>query len=495
LLSIRNQNFGGSNMENIRFELKNISMQFLDKEILTIPYLAVHQFDRIGIVGKNGVGKSTLLKLIAGKLLPQQGTVSAHTDHYYFEQVNFEATEHTLDVALQHKLQAVNPHSGGEHTRLKLAQAFSYYYEALLLDEPTTHLDQEGLQFLQNQLSYYYGALILVSHDRNLLDNVVTTIWEVEEGKIKVYTGNYSDYEAQKKLEKQQKQAAYTKYIREKTQLEKAAADKMKKAEKITQASNLTKKETKAKPNRMFETKSKGTSQKAVHRAAKAIEKRIDQLDTVEQLKDRIPIQFHQSKALELHNKYPIMLQQLTLTAEGKTLLRNVQLQIGIRDKIALTGPNGSGKSTLMQAMISGHENIDKSPKVKIGHFSQLAYQNLPNETVWHFLKLRCDYSDALIRSVLNHMQFEHTDLQKPIAVLSGGERIRLLLSELFLGRYNVLLLDEPTNFLDMPTREALATFIKAYDGTIIFVSHDEYFVQQVATRIINLENQSLIEK
>lgn len=482
-------------MENINFELKNIHVQFLDKDILTIPHLTVHQFDRIGIVGKNGAGKSTLLKLISGELQPQQGKIAVHTDFYYFEQTNLARSNLDIDMALQHKLHAVDPHSGGELTRQKLAQAFSHYYEALLLDEPTTHLDKDGIHFLQDQLRYYYGSLLLISHDRMLLDEAVTTIWEVDDGKVTVYSGNYSDYEAQKELEKQQHQDAYYQYLREKAHLEKAAADKMKKAEKITQANNMSKKETKAKANRMFETKSKGTSQKAVHRAAKAIEKRIEQLETVEQVKDSIPVQFFQAKALELHNKFPIMIQNLTLACSEKTLLEQSRLHVGLRDKIALTGPNGSGKSTLLHAIFSGHENIEMSPKVKMGFFSQLAYQNLPNETVWHFLKTRSDYSDSFIRSVLHHMQFEHTDLQKHISDLSGGERIRLLLSELFLGRYNILLLDEPTNFLDMAAREALASFIKAYDGTILFVSHDEYFIQQAATRTIALEGQSLVEK
>lgn len=482
-------------MENIFFELKNIHIQFLDKDILSIPHLTVHQFDRIGIVGKNGAGKSTLVKLIAGELHPQQGNVTVHTDFYYFEQTNLALSDQDIDVALQHKLHAVDPHSGGELTRQKLAQAFSHYYEALLLDEPTTHLDKEGIRFLQDQLRYYYGALLLISHDRLLLDEVVTTIWEVDDGKITVYSGNYSDYEAQKELEKQQQQEAYEKYNKEKAHLEKAAADKMKKAEKITQANNMSKKETRAKANRMFETKSKGTSQKAVHRAAKAIEKRIEQLEPVEQVKKAVPIQFHQAKPLELYNRFPIMMQNLTLTQHEKTLLKQARLHIGLHDKIALTGPNGSGKSTLLQAILSGHESIEISPKVKIGFFTQLAYEKLPDETVWHFLKSRSDYSDPFIRSVLHHMQFEHTDLQKQLSALSGGERIRLLLSELFLGRYNVLLLDEPTNFLDMAAREALTRFIQAYDGTILFVSHDEYFIQQAATRIIAFENQALIEK
>ncbi len=482
-------------MENICFELKNINVQFLDKDILDIPKLAVHQFDRIGIVGKNGAGKSTLLKLLAGVITPQLGSVMAHVDYYYFEQTTPALEQHYIDITLKHKLQAVNPHSGGELTRLKLTQTFSHYYEALLLDEPTSHLDKNGIDLLQEQLQHYYGAVLLISHDRNLLDHIVTTIWEVNEGKISIYSGNYSDYEAQKELERLQQHAAHEKYTREKNHLEKAATDKMKKAEKITQSNTLSRREVKAKPNRMFETKSKGTSQKAVHRSAKAIEKRLEQLQVVEKVKEVIPIHFHQSKAMELHNKFPIMIQDMSLIIGGKILLQQAHLQVHLRDKIALTGPNGSGKSTLFQAILDQHESIVMSPKVKIGHFSQLAYQNLPNDTVWKFLKSRSDYSDAFIRSVLHQMQFEHTDLQKQISVLSGGECIRLLLCELFLGHYNVLLLDEPTNFLDMATRQALANFIHAYEGTILFVSHDDYFVTNSATRIVEIKEHSFVEK
>lgn len=229
----------------------------------------------------------------------------------------------------------------------------------------------------------------------------------------------------------------------------------------------------------MFETKSKGTSQKAAYRSAKAMEKRIEQLPFVEKVKEDVPLHFKQSKALELHNKVPIMMQDFTLSIREKILIDQCQLQVRLQDKIALTGPNGSGKSTLLQAMIEKHPHIDLSPKVKIGHFSQLAYQNLPDETVWSFIKTRSEYSDAFIRTVLHQMQFDQSDLQKRITVLSGGERIRLLLSELFLGQYNILLLDEPTNFLDMATKEALVNFIRAYDGTILFVSHDDYFVKK----------------
>lgn len=234
-------------MENISFELKNIHVQFLDKDILTIPQAAIYQFDRIGIVGKNGAGKSTLLKLLTGQLIPQQGNVKEHVDYYYFEQTSPAVTQHNIDIAILHKLKAVDPHSGGELTRLKLSQAFSHYYEALIFDEPTTHLDQEGIRFLQDQLRDYYGAVVLVSHDRNLPDSVVTTIWEVNDGQVSVYSGNYSDYSAQKEREKHEQAAAHEKYVREKAHLEKAVAEKLKKAEKITEAKKLSKKKRRLK--------------------------------------------------------------------------------------------------------------------------------------------------------------------------------------------------------------------------------------------------------
>lgn len=482
-------------MENLILELQNIQVQFLEKDILHIPYLAVHQFDRIGIVGKNGAGKSTLLKLLSGELVPQQGSIMKHVDPFYVEQINPPLPNDSVDINLMHKLQADNAHSGGEQMRLKIAHAFSHYYEAMLLDEPTTHLDQQGIHFLTEQLEYYYGALLIVSHDRALLDATVTTIWEIEDGQITVYTGNYADYEAQKMLERTQQQAAFEKYEREKRHLEKAAAEKMKKAEKITSAANLSENDKRAKANRMVETKSKGTSQKAMHKAAKAIKKRMEQLQAVDPVQQQGDIRFYSSLALTLHNKIPIMLDQLTLSIDNHVLLHNVRMQIALHEKVAITGPNGSGKSTLLQSIAKGHPNIIVSPKVKFGVFSQLAYQSLPaNENVLSFIQQRSDYREAMIRSVLHQMQFDAVDLQKNIQDLSGGERIRLLLCVLFLGHYNVLLLDEPTNFLDMYTKDALARFIKAYNGTVLFVTHDAYFTKQVATRVFDIKDKQLIE-
>ena len=470
-------------MEQVCYELKNIEVTYLDKEILKIEHLAIHQFDRIGIVGKNGAGKSTLIKLLAGSIQPTRGKVARHIECGYFEQLE-PASALEADHALLGRL-AVPPQSdqlsGGEQTRLKLAQLFTYYYEALLIDEPTTHLDRDGISFLMDELRHYYGALVIISHDRAVLDELVTTIWEVHEGEVHVYSGNYRDYKEQKQLELEQQRQAHEQFVKEKSRLERAAHAKMKRAEKITRTTNMSKNDAKAKANRMFETKSKGTSQKSVHRAAKAVEQRIENLQEVQPVVEDMPIFFRQSKALELHNKFPIMADRLTLRIGGKVLLDDVSFQLPVGGKIAITGGNGVGKSSLLHHIAKNGDGLTISPKARIGLFQQMSYQYTSDETVIQFLRNRSDYEEGLLRSVLHSMQFTGTDIQKNVRSLSGGEAVRLRLCQLFLGEYNILLLDEPTNFLDIHALDALEKFIAAYKGTIVFVSHDKIFINNVA--------------
>jgi macrolide transport system ATP-binding/permease protein len=469
-------------MEQICFEIENLEVNFLDKEIVKIDRLAVHQFDRIGIVGKNGAGKSTLLHLLAGKIYPTSGVVKSYVEPGYFEQMEVSLIE--ADEALLSKLEVprnTEQLSGGEQTRRKLAQLFTHYYEALLIDEPTTHLDQSGISFLIEELRYYYGALIIISHDRTVLDELVTTIWEVDGGKVRVYSGNYSDYMKQKKVEIEQQRQAHEQYIKEKTRLEKAAMEKMKKAEKIAQAGSMSKKEANAKPNKMFMTKSKGTSQKAVQRAAKAIEQRMNKLQEIEEVHEERQIFFRQSQQLALHNKFPIMADRITLQVKNKVLLEEVSFQLPLGKNIAISGDNGSGKSTLLQYIVNHGDGITISPKAKIGFFKQMSYRFVMDENVLQFLKNRSEYDEGFLRSVLHSMQFSGTDLRKSVMSLSGGEAIRLQLCQLFLGEYNILVLDEPTNFLDIHTINALERFISAYEGTILFVSHDQTFINNVA--------------
>lgn len=417
-------------------------------------------------------------------------------DFGYFKQTE-SPTYQASDFKLLGQLNVPDRHatqmSGGEQTRLKLAQLFSTYHEGLLIDEPTTHLDTKGVDFLIEELMYYYGILILVSHDRFLLDQLVTKIWEVNEGEIIEYTGNYSDYKRQKELERIQQQERHEKYVKEKQRLLSAAEEKMKKAKKITQSNqSMSKKEVNTPANRMFMTKQKDTSQKSVQRAAKALEKRVEQLDEVKAIETEKTIRFHKPKLLQLHNKFPIMADRLTIKMKDKLLFDHTSFQFPLSKTIAITGANGSGKSTLLNHILHDGEGITLSPKVVFGVYQQLDYQFSKDKTVLEFMKENSHYEQSKIRAVLHAMNFTGNDLKKETSQLSGGEAIRLKLCQLFLGSYNVLILDEPTNFLDIHSMKALETFLLHYEGTVLLVSHDREFVKRVADHRYEIQEKRI---
>lgn len=486
-------------MEQLTLELKEIEVSFLGKTVLDVKSLSVYQFDRIGIVGKNGQGKSTLLKVMNGEIEPNKGKVNRMVEFGYYKQVDPPSNQEAdYQMLSQLSIPAHHPSelSGGEQTKLKLAQVFSNYYEGLLIDEPTTHLDEDGVQFLIEELTHYYGALLLVSHDRYVLDQLVTKIWEVDCGSVTEYTGNYSDYVEQKELEQRQQIEKYQKYEKDKSRLLSAAEEKMKKAEKVSQANaSMSKKEVKATSNRMFMTKSKGTSQKAIQKSAKAIEKRVDQMEEVEAPEAEKTIRFQQPKTLQMHNKFPIMANRLHLKVGRKTLLEEANFQFPLGKTIAIKGKNGSGKSTLLKYIVERGEGIELSPKVVFGSYRQHDYQFKHGKTVIGFMEEHSEYQESRIRAVLHAMNFTGNDLVKDVSELSGGEAIRLSLCHLFLGNYNVLILDEPTNFLDLQSIAALETFLAAYPGTVLLVSHDRVFVERVADHVYEVEKKQVKQR
>lgn len=481
-------------------ELRKIVKSYQQKEVLNIEHLAVSQNERIGIIGRNGQGKSTLLNIISGKIQPDQGSIQRAIDFQYYRQISEvdSSSYEKMDAALLAKLQVpqhdAQHFSGGEEARFRLAEIFSGYEMGLLLDEPTTHLDTDGVAFLIEELKYYYGTLLVVSHDRHLLDEVVEKIWEVEDGQVTVYEGNYSAYLEQKEQMRLEQQRAYDQYTKEKDRLEKAAKKKQEQAQKLANVSAKQKKRN-IKPDRLSSSKQKDTVQKAAHKAAKAIEKRAEQLDTVDALKQEKTIKFPVPQQLEMHNKFPIMGADVTIQKGEKLLLEAADFQFPLGKRIGIVGPNGSGKSSLLQHILTQGEGITLSPKVVFATYQQMDYKLAKEMDMLSYLAEDSEYQEPVLRAILNNLGFSQLEIRKSITNLSGGEATRLAVAKLFATPSNVLVLDEPTNFIDIQTIEALETLMQSYPGTILFTSHDEYFMNEIAEQIWAIEDKKLVLK
>ena len=470
---------------------KDIRVEFKGRTCLDIDELEVYDYDRIGLVGANGAGKSTLLRVLLGELTPPGCKMNRLGELAYIPQLDEVTLQVEKDFALVGKLGVeqldIQTMSGGEETRLKIAHALSAQVHGILADEPTSHLDREGIDFLIGQLKYFTGALLVISHDRYFLDEIVDKIWELKDGKITEYWGNYSDYLRRWFGKEKPCMLLYTE------PLERAAEEKRKQARKIEQkAKGASKKKSTEGGGRLAHQKSIGSKEKKMHNAAKSLEHRIAALGNVEAPEDIRRIRFRQSKALELHNPYPIVGTEINKIFGDKALFENASFQIPLGAKVALTGGNGTGKTTLIQMILNHEEGISISPKAKIGYFAQNGYKYNSNQNVMEFMQEDCDYNISEIRSVLASMGFKQNDIGKSLSVLSGGEIIKLLLAKMLMGRYNILLMDEPSNFLDIPSLEALEILMKEYAGTIVFITHDKRLLENVADVVYEIRDKKI---
>lgn len=476
---------------------KNLHVEYRGRDVLDIDELELYDYDRIGLVGANGAGKSTLLKVLLGELTPPGCKINHLGRFAYIPQLAEVTWQEEKDFALIGKLGVeqveVQTMSGGEETRLKIAQALAAQAHGLLADEPTSHLDREGIDFLIGQLKYFPGALLVISHDRYFLDEVADKIWELKDGKITEYWGNYSDYLRQKEEERKSQAAKYEQLVAERDRLEQAAEEKRKQARKIDQkAKGAAKKNNSESGGRLAHQKTMGSKQKTLYNAAKSMEQRIAAMGDVEVPENIRTIRFRQSKALELHNPYPIIGTEINKRFGDKVLLEKASFSIPLGAKVALTGGNGAGKTTLIQMILNHEDGISISPKAEIGYFAQNGYKYNRNQAVMEFMQEDCDYSVSEIRSVLASMGFGQNDIGKRVSVLSGGEVIKLLLAKMLMGRYNILLMDEPSNFLDLPGLEALEVLMKGYAGTIVFITHDKRLLDNVADVIYEIKDKRL---
>ena len=355
--------------------------------------------------------------------------------------------------------------SGGEKTRVNLARLILEDTDILLLDEPTNHLDLRATEWLEEYLDKFKGTVLTVSHDRYFLDKVVNRIVEIQGGKAEFYSGNYSFYVVEKERRYEEKLRQYEKEQAKIEQLEKAAEQM-----RIWAYSGMDK----------------------TFKRVKSMEKRIERMRTTDRpTKERkMEVRFGER---EFRGDEVLTIKGLTKSFGDRTLFSNLGLEVVGGERIALLGDNGSGKTTLLKILLGEEEpdagKVRMGPTVKVGYLPQHVHFDHPERNLVDTLIYEQDCTAQTARNRLAAFKFRGEDVFKPVSVLSGGEQSRLRLCMLMDEKINLLILDEPTNHLDIQSREWIEEAVEEYEGNLLFVSHDRYFIDRFASRIWMLED------
>lgn len=454
------------------------------QEIFQIDSLQIEDGDRIGLVGRNGVGKSTLLGTLSGRIPLDNGVVTRNCE--IAEILQSGESEGTADgkYLSRMRLKGCAGRSGGERTRMAIAAAFARHTPLLFADEPTTNLDREGIVTLEKMLIGYRGAVLLISHDRMLLDNVCNQIWELEDGKLRVFPGNYTAWLQQRQQERAFQQFEYEQYREEKKRLEKNIHAVQQRAKTMTK-----------RPKKMSHSEwqlYKGIAsvqQGHVQSRARAIESRLEHLEVKRRPKDLPDISMKLSEAGRIRGKNAAKIEDLTVSYEGKVILDHVSLCVESGKKTFLTGENGSGKSTLIRNLMQGTDGTFLTSDAKAGYFSQDQEILDAQRTVLENVKETAVVPESICRAVLTNLYMSRDDMGKKVSVLSGGERVKTALAKVLVSGCNFLVLDEPSNHMDLYTMEGLERLLADYDGTALIVSHDRKFVEKLADQIYELRD------
>ncbi|RGI31908.1 ribosomal protection-like ABC-F family protein [Melissococcus sp. OM08-11BH] len=440
---------------------------------LTIDNLSVNRGDKIGLIGNNGSGKTTLLHLLAQKISLETPSV-----------------QHYLSVTLVKQFKdGFDDKSGGEKTQRYLQEAFKQD-SVWLLDEPTTHLDNRHVDWVEKQVLNHHEGIVVVSHDRHFLNQVCNKIWLLKDGKITVYKGNYQSFLTQYEEQEKRYKENYDIYQREKKGLEQAIRAKKQQANgAMAVPKNKKQAGEKVGSSKPYYAK----KQKKLDKSAKALETRLSKLERVEAPKKETSLTMETS--LSHMSGEHIMIRGMDVSAEinHQVLFSQSDFYIKNREKVAIVGDNGVGKTTLLKMMLDKESSIKVSPSIEFGYFSQEVDLLDDKETVLeNVLSSMRDHNQTLARTVLARMHFFDRDIEKTVSVLSGGERVKVTLAKLLLSDINTLVLDEPTNYLDIEAIRALEALLQAFEGTVIFVSHDREFINSVATKLLIIENKKI---
>ncbi|MDD4754128.1 MAG: ATP-binding cassette domain-containing protein, partial [Desulfitobacteriaceae bacterium] len=331
--------------------------------------MRVYSTDRIGIIGVNGAGKTTLINILSEKLEPDEGWVKLYGRCSYISQLQPPENKRiSSEMASKFGVPEIwnENMSGGEKTRFKLAESFGNDSLLIFADEPTSNIDIEGIELMESYFYEYRGGLVLISHDRSFLDKLCNKIWEIENGKLKVYNGNFSEYNAQKAKERERSQFEYDRFVEEKKRLKGAIVDKRQKVKSIKKAPKRMG-NSEARLHKMGNQKAKAS----LERAIKNIEARIEHLDVKEKPLEEERIKFDLAESTKIHSKILIAGKNLYKEFGDKVIFKDAEFQIDNGAKVALIGPNGCGKSTLLKMIMAEDPSIKTAPGAKIGYFSQ----------------------------------------------------------------------------------------------------------------------------
>lgn len=514
----------------------NIDKTFIDNHVIKNASFHIEDYEKAAIVGINGAGKSTLLKIITGQLSADDGLVTFAKDKNFgylaqHQAVDSENTifdelltvkQEVLDLeasirqteadmksvsgdelelllkkytSLTNRFETINGYaykseiigilnglgfgeedfgkkvatlSGGQKTRVALGKLLLQKPDLIMLDEPTNHLDLNSIAWLETYLLNYKGAVIIVSHDRYFLDRIATKIIEIDNGIVSSFNGNYSDYAIQKEHLRAEQMKAYLNQQRE-IKHQEEVIDKL----------------------RQF------NREKSIKRA----ESREKMLDKVERLDKPTEVKSDMKLTLTPHKTSGndvLQIQGLSKSFGNQNLFENISFEIKRGEHVAIIGDNGTGKTTLLkiinELIPADSGTIKLGANVEIGYYDQEHHVLHMDKTL--FEEISDDYpylTNTEIRNTLAAFLFTGDDVFKKISALSGGERGRVSLAKLMLSEANFLILDEPTNHLDITSKEILETALNAYEGTVLYVSHDRYFINRTASRILELTQQQFV--
>lgn len=472
--------------------INNLKKYFSDRLILNIEDLKVYSEDKFGVVGLNGAGKTTLLNLISGKIKPDEGMIEVSGELSFVTQIDEKELimgnniiESEFDIAGARD----SYFSGGEKTRLKIAKALGENPDIILLDEPTSNLDFEGISILKKKLKAFKGGMMLVSHDRDFLDAVCNKIIEVNDGEIKIYNGNYSYFKAQKEEEIKHQEMEYEKYVLEKKKLTAAIIETKEKSRGVRKAPRRMG-NSEARLNKMGDQKAKAS----LDRRVKAMEERLKRLELKEKPLDVESAKFDIKNSSDLYSKIIISGENVCKKFGDRIILDNANFKIKNFSRTALIGKNGAGKTTLINMILDGDRSIKVASGVKVGYFSQDTNILDENKSLLENLKEVSTQNEGYIRLILGRLLFKGDDVYKNVGLLSGGERVRASFAKIIVSSFNMLILDEPTNYLDVYSLEAIEKCLLDYKGTLLFVSHDRRFVDKIADSIMLIDNKRIIE-